>query len=160
MYKDIDRVTFPHCQKVLPLTYDNSLSYYEAICKLVDKVNDIIGIINIFDPPDLQPIYDRLDAIEAVNEQQSNDIDYLNECCKNVQSALQDIIDRLTTLEGRVDSISSIVTIHTATLENHEERITELEKYQSQLLLKKEYAIDDDLYVFDMRAEEYEREDY
>lgn len=30
------------CQKTLPLVYDESLSYYEAICKIVNKVNEII----------------------------------------------------------------------------------------------------------------------
>lgn len=30
------------CQKVLPLVYDDSLSYYEVICKLVDRTNDIV----------------------------------------------------------------------------------------------------------------------
>ena len=34
------------CQKVLPLVYDDSLSYYEVLCKVRDKVNEIIGIIN------------------------------------------------------------------------------------------------------------------
>ena len=31
------------CQKVLPAVYDDSLSYYEAVCKLVSKVNEIIA---------------------------------------------------------------------------------------------------------------------
>lgn len=31
------------CQKVLPLVYDNSLSYYEVLCKVVDYINKIIG---------------------------------------------------------------------------------------------------------------------
>ena len=30
------------CQKVLPLVYDDSLSYYELLCKLVSKVNEVI----------------------------------------------------------------------------------------------------------------------
>lgn len=34
------------CQKVLPLTYDESLSYYEAICKLTTKINEVIGVID------------------------------------------------------------------------------------------------------------------
>lgn len=34
------------CQKVLPLSYDDSLSYYENVCKLVDKMNEIINAIN------------------------------------------------------------------------------------------------------------------
>ena len=31
------------CQKVLPLVYDDSLSYYEVLCKIVKYINDIIG---------------------------------------------------------------------------------------------------------------------
>lgn len=31
-----------YCQKVLPAVYDDSLSYYECICKLVHKINEII----------------------------------------------------------------------------------------------------------------------
>ena len=30
------------CQKVLPLVYDDSLSYYEILCKIVDYINNII----------------------------------------------------------------------------------------------------------------------
>lgn len=34
------------CQKVLPVTYDNSLSYYEVLCKFVHTLNDVISNIN------------------------------------------------------------------------------------------------------------------
>ena len=30
------------CQKVLPLVYDDSLSYYEVLCKVVKKINELI----------------------------------------------------------------------------------------------------------------------
>lgn len=30
------------CYKVLPLVYDNSLSYYEILCKVVKYINDLI----------------------------------------------------------------------------------------------------------------------
>lgn len=30
------------CQKVLPLVYDDSLSYYEVLCKVVDYLNKVI----------------------------------------------------------------------------------------------------------------------
>lgn len=36
----------PFCQFVLPLVYDDSLSYYEAICKLTAKINEIIDLYN------------------------------------------------------------------------------------------------------------------
>lgn len=41
------------CQKVLPLVYDDSLSYYEVLCKVVDylnnMVNDVNSVINEYD---------------------------------------------------------------------------------------------------------------
>ena len=30
------------CYKVLPLVYDDSLSYYEILCKVVDYINNLI----------------------------------------------------------------------------------------------------------------------
>lgn len=34
------------CQKVLPLVYDESLSYYEVLCKVVDYLNKVISDVN------------------------------------------------------------------------------------------------------------------
>lgn len=34
------------CQKVLPLVYDDSLSYYELLCKVVDYLNNVIQDVN------------------------------------------------------------------------------------------------------------------
>ena len=31
------------CMKVLPLVYDDSLSYYEVLCKVVKYINDLIA---------------------------------------------------------------------------------------------------------------------
>lgn len=30
------------CQKILPLVYDDSLSYYEVLCRVVDYINKLI----------------------------------------------------------------------------------------------------------------------
>lgn len=37
------------CQKVLPLVYDDSLSYYELLCKVVDYINKLIEQDKEFD---------------------------------------------------------------------------------------------------------------
>ena len=34
-------------QAILPLVYDDSLSYYELLCKVIDKVNDTIELANV-----------------------------------------------------------------------------------------------------------------
>nr|DAP24947.1 MAG TPA: hypothetical protein [Caudoviricetes sp.] len=33
-------------QNILPLVFDDSMSYYETVCKLVYVVNQLIGLIN------------------------------------------------------------------------------------------------------------------
>ncbi len=33
-------------QKILPLAYDNSLSYYEQICKLTKTINELVSLVN------------------------------------------------------------------------------------------------------------------
>lgn len=35
-----------YCQKVLPLVYDDSLSYYELLCKVVEQLNRVIANLN------------------------------------------------------------------------------------------------------------------
>lgn len=34
------------CQKVLPAVYDDSLSYYELLCKVLEKLNEVIAQSN------------------------------------------------------------------------------------------------------------------
>ena len=40
-YEPLNKFKF-WCYKVLPLVYDDSLSYYEILCKAVDYINNII----------------------------------------------------------------------------------------------------------------------
>ena len=40
-YKNLTEFRF-WCFKVLPLVYDDELSYYEVICKCVDYINNLI----------------------------------------------------------------------------------------------------------------------
>ena len=42
----MDKVFIPCCAKILPLSYDDSLSYYEQLCKLTNKMNEIVDFIN------------------------------------------------------------------------------------------------------------------
>lgn len=124
MYKHVENVKYPYCQKVLPLTYDNSLSYYEAISKIVATVNEIVAIINVFDPPDLQPIYDRLDAIEAINESQQLAIDELRSDVNVLTENVDSLLTNVATLTDQVATLESIA-------ENHERRISALESIVS-----------------------------
>ena len=37
------------CQKILPAVYDDSLSYYEVLCKFLEKLNEVIDKYNGYD---------------------------------------------------------------------------------------------------------------
>ena len=37
------------CYPILPLVYDESLSYYEYLCKLTKKINEIIDKLNMLE---------------------------------------------------------------------------------------------------------------
>lgn len=42
------------CAKILPAVYDDSLSYYETLCKMRELVNTLIDYINQFDYDEIQ----------------------------------------------------------------------------------------------------------
>jgi hypothetical protein len=47
-YKDLQPFRF-WCQKVLPLVYDDSLSYYELLCKVVDYLNKAMEDVGVLE---------------------------------------------------------------------------------------------------------------
>lgn len=61
------------CQKVLPLVYDDSLSYYEMLCKTVDYLNKMVTNVNSLGKAfnDLQDMvtnyFDNLDVQQEIN---------------------------------------------------------------------------------------------
>lgn len=60
------------CQKVLPLVYDDSLSYYEVLCKVVDYTNKIIDdnktIATILGQQDIDITQIKKDTLYLSNE--------------------------------------------------------------------------------------------
>ena len=61
------------CQKVLPLVYDDSLSYYEVLCKLIKYIEQMLGdIVNLGqDVTNLQALY--VELKKTVDEYLSDD---------------------------------------------------------------------------------------
>lgn len=82
------------CQKVLPLVYDNSLSYYELLCKVVKYLNDVIQ--------NCDNMNTNIDALnKAFNQLQAYVNEYFDEL--NVQqfvnAALDEMVDNGTFAE-------------------------------------------------------------
>lgn len=51
------------CQKVLPLVYDESLSYYETLCKVATYINDLIAQDKVFSD-DIQNLQNDLKVVQ------------------------------------------------------------------------------------------------
>lgn len=51
------------CQKVLPLVYEDSLSYYEILCKVVKYINDLIEQDKVFQD-DIADIQKELEIVQ------------------------------------------------------------------------------------------------
>ena len=92
------------CYKVLPLVYDNSLSYYEVLCKVVDYINQIIENQQAFAEDleelsvDVAGIHDDIDAMQADIDAIKNGeyIDQYIELVKEwVDTHLPDIVGRV-----------------------------------------------------------------
>lgn len=75
----IHRLHF-YCQKVLPLIYDESLSYYEVLCKIKVKLNELIDSDNL-----------QAKEIEAIEKEIAD----IQEWIDNIDvSYIKDIVDQ------------------------------------------------------------------
>lgn len=43
---NVDKFSMGCTPKVLPLVYDDSISYYEEVCSLVKKINELVDVLN------------------------------------------------------------------------------------------------------------------
>lgn len=63
MAQVINPVSF-YCQKVLPAVFDDSLSYYESLCKMRDALNKAITALN----GDSEAIMQLTEQLDRINE--------------------------------------------------------------------------------------------
>lgn len=86
------------CQKVLPLVYDDSLSYYELLCKLMKYLNEMINNQNNM----YQDISDLHDAFEQLQEYVNN---YFSDL--NIQEEVNNIIEQLLN-DGKLNELLNL----------------------------------------------------
>lgn len=84
------------CQKVLPLVYDDSLSYYETLCRVVDKLNEVIensGTAYV----DEQIEALRKELIDLIQQTSAADREYTDQ---EVAKAKEELGQKITELES------------------------------------------------------------
>lgn len=114
-----------HCQKVLPLTYDDSLSYYEMVCKLVAKCNEIIEQINDYDDvinelrEALVDISDMKIAIDKINTA----IDTINSRIDEQAVVIKSVDEYAKALSKRVDANEDAISQLTLVIKDFNDNV-------------------------------------
>ena len=102
------------CQKVLPLVYDDALSYYEVLGKMVQYLNDVIDDVNA-DTSNVNTLYQAFLELQAyVDQVIQYDIHDLQEavatCVEAAQSATASEENAQTSATSASESASSALT--------------------------------------------------
>lgn len=109
------------CQKVLPLVYDESLSYYELLCKVVNFLNEVIenvdnlhdentNVISAFSA--LQTYVNTTDA--AMTSYVNNSVEALQTAYSSLQDYVNNYFDNLdvtTEINNKLDLMASDGTL-------------------------------------------------
>ena len=123
-------IKFPYCQKVLPIVYDDSLSYYESLCKLVAKMNEIINEVNNLD---ISNILNRVD--EEVDKQLKDVFEQMNILTDRVNGVMDNVNNSLDLYNKQVILELNSTTANLTTFVN------------SQLLTLRKYVDSQDNYI-------------
>ena len=77
------------CQKVLPLVYDDSLSYYELLCKVVDYLNKTMEDVDNFNT-DMTSLYDTYEQLQEYVNNYFSSLDVQTEINNKLDSMASD----------------------------------------------------------------------
>ena len=95
----------PYCQKVLPLVYDESLSYYEQVCKLVAKVNEVIEKFDDWSDviAELQEAIKDIDGMKHNISVLQDNVVFINEQINSMNAVIDSIETYINEMEQRYD---------------------------------------------------------
>ena len=121
-----------YCQKVLPLVYDDSLSYYEVLCKVVAKLNETIEEVNTFEDAlsEIQKSFDELaETVTELDNLYSTFETTINNRFDALETELTDkidtaVADATSAIDAKITEIDARVTVLEREVDT---RITELE---------------------------------
>ncbi len=95
-----------HCYKVLPLVYDESLSYYEQLCKILYSLNDTIEAVT-----DIQTaISDIGGNVTELTEKVNAMVSEIDSFEKNVNDTLQIINETIENYDVRFNNLEAELT--------------------------------------------------
>ena len=130
----IGSIPFPICQKILPTVYDNSLSYYEQICKLTKCCQEIIDELTDWSDTitELQKAIVDIDAMKGDISAIKLDLNSVHTSLSNIEESVRGVNEYAHTLEGKIndnaEAISDLVKMIANFNANVDEKLNALEK--------------------------------
>lgn len=82
----VEKMMNPSCFKVLPLVYEESLSYYESVCKLYHKINEIVNEIDSL-------------TIDVLNQSKG----YTDKAISGLEGRVTNAVDEINRLKSELD---------------------------------------------------------
>ena len=99
------------CNKVLPLVYDDSLSYYETLCKIMNTIKDLIEVEELQNNA-ITDLDERMttaegdiDKLEERMDKAEDDIDGLTNRMVDAENDIDALEGRMDTAEGDIDAL-------------------------------------------------------
>lgn len=112
--------------QTLPATYDDSLSYYEALSKICYEVNEIIDKINA----DEALIAANSEAITSINSQIASINNSLEADAEKIQlltTQINDVLQTMQRLAGQVNKLDSKVSSFSSSISSLTTRVNKIE---------------------------------
>ena len=98
---------FGKCQPILPAVYEDSLSYYESICKLIAKINELVDTVNNI----------KVDMLDEANA-------YTDEEIRKMESRVNDAVNSVIALKQEIENeFNDFKNITQETLNEFSEKI-------------------------------------
>lgn len=114
--------------QALPATYDDALSYYEALSRAIDRLNTTIDIVNS-DHTILENAVSEITGINQSIRQIQSEIDTIDTDLTNLESKLNTLSSQVESLNTTVSSISGNVSALTDRIAVVESNLTQLDTY-------------------------------
>lgn len=93
-------------ERVLPAVYDDTLTYYELLCKLICKINEMIEIANQYGE-----VVDNFEIIDQEIDELNEKIDELNAMLPDIDDIPTDGSENLVTSNGVYDFVMALTNL-------------------------------------------------
>ena len=132
------------CQKVIPLSYDDSLSYYEVLCKvvehlntlsdnyngMVDQINELVQEIADLENP-IEELYRAFEVFkDEINLEMENYEDVVNGKIDLINNRLVELVELITAEDNRILNLC-----RQEIEENNEYILNEMAQFLSNILV-------------------------